>query len=419
MQTSKRLAARVLFAALVSLIALIAFSCDDSYGIYTNVQSEKKQVGTKVFRETVCTNAFRLGEYYYASTSAKLHRRSAVSGSTDWGDPISLGDSSSYTLRGAVLVGSSESGTIYALTGASSSDVKLYSSTDGSSWTEVSIPSAPATTSSYTFTLDALYSAGGHLYAEGNFYDTSSGAAVGINYYYLYYYSGSAWSVVNNFSQLSKAPIRGVVANAATTGATKYYFASTGQLYEGSAADGSDASSIIDNFTSLSSRPIWGLSYTGGQLYIGTKDDSSTSSTNEGGYLYRGDTAAAIKIDSSSRPITKVIQVPSSAGNLLLVGTDTDDVDVAAVGYYEGLYNDTFTSSSFVVGSTNHYVAYTSSIYSTTVSVFPVHEFYYDESTAYGDNLFVCISPGTTSTSYYGLYESTWNGSSWSGWDAQ
>jgi hypothetical protein len=86
-----------------------------------------------------------------------------------------------------------------------------------------------------------------------------------------------------------------------------------------------------------------------------------------------------------------------------------------AQGYYEcnvGTFPNGFVSGGSGVVDSN------SSIYSTTVSIAPVHSFFYDGDATSG-RLFVCVSPGTSSTSYYGLYESDWNGTSWSGWAAR
>lgn len=401
MNTNKRHCPRSMLLAAALLASLAAVSCDNSVGIYTNIQQEHAQSGTDAFKKTTSTNAFKLGSYYYATT-AKLYRRSTASDATEW-KIVSINGSESYYIRSAVLAGS----TIYALTGIDSSSVALYAGVDDGSgnlsWTGIAMPGAPADhsiTNSYSnFALDALYSANGELYAEGNYYVSSGYGVGGTSYYYLYRLSGSALSPVSSLSAFinTTSPIRDVVYGGST-----YYFASTGALYSDSAADGSTASSIIDNFTNLSSKKIWALSYTGSHLYVSTTT----------GYLYR-DSGDGYQIYSVSRPLTKVIEVPYSSGNILLVGTDTNDVDVAAIGYYEGTWG---SASSFVLGSTNHIVASSSAVYSTTVSAFPVHQFYYDSTLG---NLFVCISPGTTSSSYYGLYETSWNGTSWSGWDAQ
>lgn len=399
MRTTRRALARSICAAAALFASILIASCDNAYAVYQNVNQEKAQKGTNVFKETTCTNAFKFNGKYYATTaklySSDIHSYSS-SESYSW-SKVAIGGGSSYTLRSAVLVGDATSGTVYALTGDDSSSVALYSSTNGSTWTSISLPSNPGSTG--TFAFDALYSAGNHLYAEGNRNVTNKGTSTSTSYYYLYYYTGSGWGIVSNFSNLDSTPIRGVVADSDSSPST-FWFASTGQLYSNSSYDGSGTFTSL--YSNLSSRTIWALSYVNSALYVSTKD----------GYLYQdiSGTFSSEHVDSSSRPLTKVAYVPYSGGNLLLVGTDTDDVDTAAVGYYEGSFG------SLVLGSTNHYVASTSAVYSTTVSAFPVHNFFWDSA---NNNLFVCISPGASSTSYYGLYESSWNSPSWTGWDAQ
>jgi len=381
-----RTTARALLASSIILASLLASSCDNSFGVFKSVQDEKEQVGTTVFRKTATTGAFRLGDYYYSCTSM-LYRRSKESTATSW-DLVSINGSSSYTLRSAVVVGSE----IFALLGESAADVKLYRSSDAATWTEITgLPATSASTQ--IMALDALYSANGHLYAEGHLTDTSAGSATGTNSYTLYHFNGStnAFSAIVNFASLG-APIRGVVSDGSA-----YWFASSAQLFSGANADGSGAASIIGNYTDLSGKEIWGVSYAGA-FYVTTED----------GYIYQGGNPTGSFLQDL--PLTSVVQVPSASGNIILVGTDSNDVDVDAVGYYEG------TFGSLAIGYSNYIVSHTSAIYSTTVSAFPVHSFYYDSELK---NLFVCISPGTTSASYYGLYESSWDGSTWSGWDAQ
>jgi hypothetical protein len=395
-----RIARHALGAATIALASFLALSCNNAYGIFDDVQAQKAQNGTKVFQETTTTNAFKLGGYYYAST-ARLYRRSAATNDSPWAQ-VNVGGSGSYTLRGVVLVGS----TIFALTGNDTSEVALYSSSDGDAWSPISaLPKAPVvlpTATNYTYAFDALFTANNELFAVDHlFVPNTSTSADGTSNYDLYRYNGVAFVPVANFTNLGST-VRGVVYDGSS-----YWFASEGQLYSGSLADGSNAASRIDSFTDLSTRTIWGISYTGGHLYVATKN----------GYLYQ-DSGTAVEVNSSSVPLTTVIQVPSSVGDIILVGTDTADVNTPAVGYYEG----TFGTDTLKVGSSNAYVAATSSIYNTTVSVFPVHAFYYDGNASSG-NLFVCISPGASSTSNYGLYESQWNTAdhpnAWSGWSAQ
>jgi hypothetical protein len=363
----------------IALVSLLVLSCNNSYGILDDIQGQTEQDGSDFFKKTAAFSAFKLGDYYFASTS-KLYCRS-VSGTT-W-SKVSIGGTNSYFLRSVVTANN----VIYALTGEASTDVALYSSATGFSWTKIgSMPSGKI--------FDTLFSANNILFAASHLYNSSASTKTGTSYYDLYYYDGSSFTAVNGFANLTVS-IRGVAY-----GNGKYYFASEDAIYQ--ATNPANTSG-----TSLGTPPktIWQISFagtaggTGEHLYIGV--------TN--GNLYRDGFSS--KEDVTSTPITQVIEVPtSSSSKIILAGTDTDDASDAAEGYYEG------TFGSLSKGNDNSIVAHSSSIYNTTVKNFPVHSFYWDSAAG---NLFVCISPGSSSNSYYGLYMSHWNGSSWNGWEAE
>jgi hypothetical protein len=374
-----RTARYALGAATIALASFLVLSCNNSYGIFEDVQGQTKQNGSSFFQKTASINAFRLGAKYYASTS-KLYARD-VSSST-W-SRVSIGGSNSYFLRSVVVVGS----TIYALVGEDSSNVALYSSPDGASWSAIAnIPSGKV--------LDTLFSANGRLYAVSHTFVPDASTDTGTSYYDLYYFNGSVFSAVNGFTSLT-ATIRGVVSDKTDGTGTNYWFASENQLYRAASPDNTTGSTGL---SIPSSRTIWSLSYTGGYLYISTKE----------GDLYRGEFAEVE--DVASVPLTVVIDVPAPSGSIILVGSDTDDVNTSADGYYEG------TFGSLNDGSDNAIVAHSSSIYNSTVKNFPVHCFYYDPILS---NLFICVSPGSSSKEYFGLYMSHWDGSSWDGWSAE
>ena len=362
---------RCALGAMVALASFLALSCNNSYGIFNDVQGQRKEEGSDAFKKTASYSLFRLGSAYYASTS-RLYARSVDS--STWSQ-LSIGGSNSYFLRSIVLVNA----TIYALVGEKSTDVALYSSTDGATWSAVAnIPSGKV--------FDALFSANGHLFAVSHTYITTTSTDTGTSYYDLYYYDGSAFSAVNNFTNLTLT-IRGVASDG-----TNYWFASENMLYTATNPNNSGGSSL-----GTPPDTIWYISYTGGYLYV--------SMTN--GNLYQGGFSSYDNV--SSEPLSVVLQVPSPSGNILVVGSDTVDSS-SAYGYYEGAYG------SLNIGSDDSIVAHSSSIYNTTVYDSPVHCFYYDLIL---QNLFICISPSTSSSSYYGLYMSHWNGTSWDGWEAQ
>lgn len=412
---------RALSAAPILLASVIALSCNNAYGIFQSVQGEKKQVGTSTFAEVPVSKVFRLGSNYYAVVGSL---QTTAVGADSWSTvPIGSPTTTRYSLRDAALVGDSTTGTIYALietgtthvySGASRFTVSVYSSTDGATWTAVPLP-----TQSYSTSLidnfDALYAtSNGQLYAEDHSYDPNSDDPnnAGVSTYTLYHLANGTFdNPVTTFvpAPSSNKTIRGVVF-----GAGKYWFASEDKLFSGTLPDGSDAtdetvaSGTFPNL--LSTGAIWDISSTGSPVafvYV----------TTQNGYVFRSDKTNSVP---TNLPLTQVIEVPSANGPTLLVGSDTIAATTVtattAVGYFEGAWN-AFSNGGSSVG---YDVAGGNPIYSTTVSTFPVHSFYYDGDATSG-SLFICVSPGNSSTTYHGLYVSTWNSAkaTWSGWSAQ
>ncbi len=384
---------RLLCAASILLASILAFSCDNSYGVYKGVQGEKSQKGTTSFTKTQVSNAFRLGSNYYAAT---MTLNSKAVGDSVW-STVAIAGTTDYRLQSAVLAGDSSAGTIYALV-ETGGTVNVYRSVDGATWTaDLTLP-AQTYSGTSAFIFDALFSANGSLYAEGHAYDSTGASSAST--YTLWYLNGTSFVHVNAFSPAADKPLRGVVF-----GAGSYYFASADLLFNGSAADGSDAASAITAYTDLSGKTISGISYTkgistAGALYVATSD----------GYLYQGGNATGSSV--ASVPLTVVVQVPASAtSDLILAGTDAIGT-TPAVGYYEG------TFGSLAIGSTNTQVALTASIFKSTVSTFPIHAFFYDPVKT---TVFVCVSPGSSSSTYHGLYSSVWDPATakWSGWSAE
>jgi hypothetical protein len=390
---------RALCAISITIASILALSCNNAYGVFQSVQLEKKQVGTSVFQETTVYNVFRLNGYYYAAT-ASLNRTPV--GEDSW-STLPINGSTAYSLRSAVLAGS----TIYVLieTGIEpNSTISVYSSTDGNTW-GAPLSSQPGYSSPMN-NYDALFATSdGNVYAENHSYDPNPTDPTnpGNSIYTLYYFNGSVFVQATGVIPGTNMTIRGVVWDN-----TNYWFASEDKLYTGDKT-GVMCSSVTSSgpFAGMNGT-IWGISISSSNnLYVTTKN----------GYIYRNDEKSANPV---GLPLTQVVEVPSAAGQILLVGTDaippTSVISSApAQGYYEcnvGTFPNGFVSGGSGVVDSN------SSIYSTTVSIAPVHSFFYDGDATSG-RLFVCVSPGTSSTSYYGLYESDWNGTSWSGWAAR
>ena len=401
-----RTARRIICAISILLVIVVVLSCNNDYGVFSGIQQEIKQSGNTIFQKTPVNNAFRLGNSYYAATR-RLQTRAADGGS--W-SVASIGGSPNYDLRSVVVAGS----TIYALIELNGV-LSTYSSIDGSTWTSISLPANQLASGDDKFTFDALFAtSNGKVYLEGHSYysNPSNPNYPGSSTYNLYYYNGSAFQSVTTFTPAITKTIRGVVFD----GTSNYWFASEDQLYISTDAAGStSASPPASSSTPFSglSTPLWSISYVDASLGAG---NSGVYVSNQGGVLYRYQgvyPAGSVSSQAvASVPLTQVIGVPTSSGCELLVGTDATP-SLVAVGYYEGVFPTlAIGSGGAVTGNT--------SIYTSTVSTFPVHTFFYDP-TATATKVFICVSPGTASLTNYGLYSSVWNSTTatWSGWSAE
>ncbi len=401
---------RLVRAATIFLAAIIALSCNNAYGIFYNVQGEKAQTGTNTFQEVPVFSVFRFHNNYYASIATL---QTSVVGQDNWSMvPIGSPPTTAYVLRAAVLVGNATTGTIYALIEQETSTsltVSVYSSTDAATWTPVTLPPAlfPSASNPLIDNFDNLFiTSDGNLYAEDHSYNPNSTNPTNpfASTFLLYHYDpvGKLFSQVSTFLPGS-ASIRGVVFDG-----SNYWFAAEDLVCSGASSDGTGALPSSASFSGLALGAIWDISYTGGYVYV----------TTNNGYIYRNDGLTGA--NPTSAALTQVLEVPSASGPTLLLGSDTITT-TAAVGYFEGAWSS-FTNGGSAV---NYDIAGGSPIFTTTVSTFPVHSFYYD-TVGFVDTsgvtqhpLFICVSPGNSSTSYHGLYMSEWNSTTWSGWSAQ
>jgi hypothetical protein len=423
---------RAACAAIAALISLLALSCNNSFGILQTIQGEKKQNGASIFQETAVFNAFRLGSNYYAVTGGTL-QYSAV-GADSWSSvPIVSGG---YALRGAVLAGTATSGTIFALIetgGEASLGIAVYQSSDGSTWTKVNNlppenPTGSTTQETTVESLDALYTANGQVYAEYHSYvhNPNSTTQNGASTYTLYYYDhgSDSFKLVSGITPWNDETFRGVVYDG-----TYYWFASEYHLFvttdQYGATDPTGRTSAVSTMLNsaiasegwsistsgvASSWGMWAISFTGDAY-----SDPAVYLSTKGGYLVQykvGASSATVENVNTSVPLTQVTAIPAASGYSIVVGTDAIGT-TAAVGYYEGSFGSLNLGSSGSVAGTS-----ATSVFSTTVSTAPVHVLFYD---AAGATALLCVSPGATSTSYYGLYASSWAAGSltWSGWAAQ
>jgi len=358
--------------------ALLSASCDNSVGLFASIQEETKQNGSSPFEEAAVSRAFRYNGAYYAQ-QAKL--RSRAVGSDSW-SVVPINGSKDYTCFS--VAGNGDTAYYVSLENASGGNV-VYRY-DGS-WTALDTSAFPADS-----VADNLFFVNGYLFAECH-ENYSNADDENDDRYTLYYsFGGSAFTKVGAADELTSlsAPFVG----AAYYGTT-YYCATSSTVYSFTAVTGTVAAVTgpSGTFTCLA------YSSVANALYVGTDSDKL--------WQYDGSSWASTSPFDSHEPVTAVVEVGSSSSHLL-VGVGFKSSYSTEGGYYEGSF------SSLGYGDDGA-VAHSSSVFDTTVYGTAVNSFFWDGS---ANTLFVCVSPGASS-SLYGLYASTYDGSSWSGWDAE
>jgi hypothetical protein len=370
---------RAFGAVLVLAAALAQQGCDNSYGIFEEVQKEREQKGQEIFRKKAVTDIVYSNGNYYASTAMLYTRAASAAAGSEW-KKVEVGGYSDYFVYGLAVKG----GDVYVSISAGGAYRGVFDISGGPALT-----GAPATG-------EALYAANNELFLSSHAVDDSDPVK---STYALYHLNGTNFELVQNFAPATDKAIRGVAWDG-----TYNYFASEDLLVRGTAVDGSNAVPVA-GFTKA---PQSASTDTNG-AYIGTTD----------GYLYRYSSGAEESVSVTSIPVTAAVEVPLGAATWkLLIGTGTGSTSKDSLGYFEA--NEAVTTplatTTFSSGEDGK-VANSSSIYSTTVGGLAVNAFLYD---AANGTLLVGLSSYTSTGIHYGLYSSKWNGTSWSeGWKAE
>jgi hypothetical protein len=369
---------RALGAALAIAAALAQQGCDNSYGIFDEVQKEREQEGQEIFLKKAVSSIVLSDGYYYAAT-AKLYRR-PVAGSS-WTKVDAIGGYSDYFVYGLAALGTH----VYVSIATNDGYQGVFDLSDDSL-----VANSPSNG-------EALYVAGGELFLSNHSVDDSDPVQ---STYSLLHLGGSGFEPVQNFAPAADMSIRGVAWDG-----LYYYFASEDLLARASDPDGTSPDAAFADFSKVPSS----ASTCANGAYIGTTD----------GYLYRYSNGVEQSAQVTSIPVTAAVEVPLDAGSSrLLVGTGSSSASDDSLGYFESADDATTALASMTFESgEDGAVAYSSSIYSTTVDDLAVNAFLYD--TAQG-TLLIGLSSYTSTGIHYGLYSSKWNGSSWSeGWEAE
>ncbi len=349
-----------LAAVLLSALAATT-ACDNSYGCLANAQEQIAQEGTSTFKAAMVAKVARLGDSYYAATS-KLYGR-AVSGGS-W-SVVSVAGSASYTL----LSMASGASTLYVSILDASDANKVYSTTDGSAWSELGTGSLPSTA-----WIDSLFASNGTLFAQSH--DKHASSTGSDHAYTLLYWNGSSFAAAGGLASLA-VPLVGVEWDGAS-----YWYASTAKLYSGTAAPDGAATDV----TSSSTTGLGAFTYSSITSLRYSAIDAALYAGTYTGYIAKvAGTGAPNRQSLGSSPVYAL----ECVGSKIFAGLGTT-TSVSTGGYFEGVFGSLASGDGGSYGSQ----------YSTTVYGKAVVGFYWD---ATASRLFACLAPGSSSSSY-GLY---------------
>jgi hypothetical protein len=358
--------------------ALIFTACDNTYGVFHEIQTEKAQVGTDVFKNVTVKAIAEDATNYYAAMAKVFYK--PLAGGLWLVLPVGSANDSDYFCAGLASDGA---GALYvAAADANDTSLKgIFKTTDsGANWTTLD------KTGLGTKIVDALYFAGDTLFVVAHT-DAGTGST-----YDLLYWNGTAFATTG-LSNLD-APLLGVVKNAST-----YWAITAAKAYKGT----TPAALTTD------STP------TGGKTFTGLAVDSSNNIlvTTSDGYLYTYSSGWTSVVVSADVALGVLAEMPASpTENRLIMGKYN-----SGYGYYEYVvapparYNGNEANTSAFVP--------TASSYTTTVYTKPVRALYYSSATK---TLFIGLAAQGTDT--YALYYNTYDPAAgtapyWSGWKAE
>lgn len=373
-------------ALIAAAAALTLAGCDNTYGVFHEIQTETKQVGTDIFLNATVKGLGEDASSYYAVMS-KIYTR-AKTGDT-W-TVLPVNSDSSYYCAGFVSDGASA---IYAAVtdSASTSALKgIYTSTNaGAGWTELDATGLGSSI------VDSLFLANGKLFVAAH---TETEVA---STYALYYWDGSNF-VAAGLSGLNR-PVTAVAYAQSSywaigSDATDTDDNHVGRLYTGAAlgtfaadaaASTPSGAEIIDNLAVNAA----------GSLLVTTAD----------GDLYTWDgsawSTAVVAADIKLGALAQVPKVPVGTDYCLIVPKHD-----STYGYYE------YESSKRYGNASDAVFVPTSSNYTTAIYEKPVLAIHYSEA---ADTILIAMA--AQGTDGYALYSNTYStaDSAWGGWTAE
>ncbi|HNX73843.1 MAG TPA: hypothetical protein PKJ53_06675 [Spirochaetales bacterium] len=401
----------VTLGILIILSATLSLSCNNAFGVFHEIQTEKPQEGTDTFLKVSVKALAEDETNYYAAMAKIFYRPKATdnSSSTDgtvlktW-KLLEVNGESDYFCSGMVSDGRE---TLYVASSTIESGTLngIYSTTDaGTTWSNLIAPSDDTFSNSH---VDALFFAGDYLFVSAH----SIGTA-GNDLYALYYYDGESFKPAG----LDMTGLPYCITDLAYDG-SKYWAINQEKVFVGSV--GPDGISFAADATSGTPKADADKSLTG--LFVDSNKKVHVTTYNDYLYTYTstGWSSRSVSesgLNSPSIHLGKLIEIikgPSDATlpRLLIANTSS----TTSYGYYEYPHEDSSTTIQAVAGA-NGIVAGGSSTYNSTVRGKPVNVFYISR-----DNTVLFVGLSSSDSSSYSLYSSTYSSAEgkWSGWSAE
>lgn len=370
-------------AALAAAIFLLLSSCNNEYGILSEIQTEQENSSASSFYRSSVQAFARINGKYFAVTNAIYSRPVTNATGSGWAQ-VSVGSlGSSYRCRSVAVLGGS---TLYAVIRDTSDTVQdIYSSTDGSSFTALGSNLAAKN-------IQSIYAAGSYLFAVVNTSNTETTPT-----YALYYSAGGATFTATGLSGSGWIP--GVAYDGGS-----YFVGQGNAIYKGdgtSFTSNKTVSGVVSSITGsdTNTRVYAGTTY--GYVYGTTDSGTSWESTAPWG------TGSA---DGDVAVVKALVYLPAS--NIVVAGRSMlNDYTSTFYGYYEiHLSGDPgLSSSTSYIGSSSSALLKTN--YSTTTQYLFVNGFYYDSTAS---RLF--ILENSSMKKLAALWSNYYDGGAWNGW---
>ena len=405
----------IVLGILIVLSAALSLSCNNSFGVFHEIQTEKPQEGTDTFVKVSVKALAEDNTNYYAAMAKIFYRPKTADNSSSTGSTVlktwkllKVNEVSDYFCSGMVSDGAE---TLYVASSTKESGTLngIYSTTDaGAKWNNLIAASDGTFSNSY---VDALFFAGGHLFVSAH-----SNDAAGDNLYALYYYDGESFKLAGS----AMAGLPYCITDLAYDG-KNYWAINQEKVFLGSVdTDGINFAADIAGGTPKADADKF-LS----GLFVDSQKNVHVTTYND--YLYTYSTASEVWFSprvvsesgshTSSICLGKLIEItqgPSDATlpRLLIANTSS----TTSCGYYEYPYKDSSSTTIQAVAGANGIVAGGSSTYNSTVRGKPVNVFYLSR-----DNTVLFVGLSSNDSSSYSLYSSTYSSAEgkWSGWSAE